>query len=132
MPKVSSWELDKKTEGELIGQLWDAFSLLKNKTEVIDFLKAILTPTETLMLAKRIELAKLHQEEIEITTITKALHITRTTAYRWKDRYIMREKEFDNVIMKLKRLDKDKYNSRQKAERQRAKNQSLPRVRKFS
>jgi len=122
MPKVSSWELDKKTEGELIGQLWDAFSLLKNKTEVIDFLKAILTPTETLMLAKRIELAKLHQEEIEITTITKALHITRTTAYRWKDRYIMREKEFDNVIMKLKRLDKDKYNSRQKAERQRAKN----------
>lgn len=132
MPKVSRWKLDEGTEKDLIRQLWNAFSLLKNKKEVIDFIKALLTPTETLMLAKRIEMAKLHQDEVEINKMMKLLHITKTTAYRWKDRYILRKKEFDLIVDKLKKLDAEKYAKKFEAERDRARNEGLPRIRKLS
>lgn len=57
MPKVSPKKVTK--EGVIINDFWRTVTLLANKEEVRDFFKAVLTSTEMLMLAKRLEIAKM-------------------------------------------------------------------------
>lgn len=57
MPKISRRPLDSEHLGGYINDLWSALTLLKNKDEVRGLLKDLLTRTETIMLAKRIQIA---------------------------------------------------------------------------
>lgn len=108
MPKISRWSLEPQTERELLNQLWTSIGLLKSKKEVVEFLKGLLMPSESLMLAKRIEMVRLHDSDpqLSFTEIRKLLHITRVTAYRWKERYGLYRKEFKIIIDRLKELEK--------------------------
>ena len=108
MPKISRWILEPKTEKELLDQLWTSIGLLKNKGEIVDFLKGLLMPSESLMLAKRIAMVKLQDAnpKLSFTEIRKLLHITRVTAYRWKERYGLYRKEFKIIIDRLMDLEK--------------------------
>lgn len=107
MTKVSRWVLDQQKEKELLNQLWIAITLLEDKKEVINFLKALLMPSESLMLAKRIDLVKLHDSGIQISDIRKLLHITKVTAYKWKDRFDLYHHEFKVIIDRLKELERE-------------------------
>lgn len=105
MPKVSRWSLEDRREKELLNQLWTAFTLLGDKKEVIAFLKAVLMPSEAIMLAKRIEMTKLHDANLSFENIRKLLHITKVTAYRWKERYERYHQEFKLIIDRLEKIE---------------------------
>lgn len=107
MPKVSRWSLGQEREKELLNQLWTAITLLEDKGEVIDFLRALLTPTEALMMAKRIAMVKLHDSNMSLSEIRKLLHITKVTAYKWKERHDLYHDEFKFIIDRLKELEKE-------------------------
>jgi len=114
MPKVSRWTLEEEREKELLNQLWTAITLLEDKKEVIDFLKALLTPSESIMLAKRIELVKLHDFGLPLNDIRKLLHITKVTSYKWQERLDLYYREFKVIIDRLrdleaKRLEKEAW-----------------------
>lgn len=107
MPKVSRWILEEKREKELLNQLWTAITLLEDKKEVIDFFKALLTPTESVMLAKRIELVKLHDSGVSLDDIRKLLHITKVTSYKWQERLDLYYYEFKIITDRLRELEKE-------------------------
>ncbi len=123
MPKLSRWTLEEKRERELLNQMWTAITLLEDKGEVIDFLKALLMPSESLMLAKRIEMVKLHDSGLSFGDIRKLLHITKVTAYRWKERFELYRSEFKFLIDRLKELESEKL-------AQEAKKREIPQLRK--
>lgn len=108
MPKVSRWTLEQKREKELLNQFWTAITLLEDKKEVIDFFKALLMPSESIMLAKRIEMVKLHDSGLSFTDLRRLLHITKVTAYRWKERFDLYYREFKMVIDRLRELEQEK------------------------
>ncbi|HVF68998.1 MAG TPA: Trp family transcriptional regulator, partial [Xanthomonadales bacterium] len=79
MPHVSKNKLDKKTEDNLIQTLELVLSKLTKDAEIKGFLLSLLSPTERLMLAKRLAIAMLLKENLPATHIAHTLHVTRDT-----------------------------------------------------
>jgi len=59
MAKVKTNSVARTEKYEMIGEMLDIFNHLKNKREVIGFVSRLLTPSESLMLARRIQVAKM-------------------------------------------------------------------------
>lgn len=86
MSKVKTYEVDSKERYQIIGDLFEVITGLKNKKEVIDFFIGLLTPSESLMLARRVQVAKLLIEGENYETISKKLKVsyqTITKTDRW-------------------------------------------------
>lgn len=107
MPKVSRFDLDDERMAELIGQLWNGFTLLEDRNEVKVFLSKFFSPTEIQMFAKRLEMLKLADSDLEVSQLHKLLHLSRATIYDWLEKHDAYEEEFHIVIDKLKKLDQD-------------------------
>ena len=71
MAKVKTHLIDPKEKYRIIGEFYEAVSGLKNKKEVIDFFIGLLTPSEALMMARRIQIAKLILEDKSYDEIKK-------------------------------------------------------------
>ncbi|HVF69463.1 MAG TPA: Trp family transcriptional regulator [Xanthomonadales bacterium] len=82
MPHVSKHKLDKKVEDELSDTLDLILSKLSNKESVRHFLLSLLTPTERVMLAKRLAIIILLKEEVPQSHVAQTLHVTRITVSR--------------------------------------------------
>lgn len=113
MARVSQYHLDDKRMREIIGQLWNAFTLLEDRSEVKQFLSKFFTPTEIQMLAKRLELLKLADSDLEVTQLQRFTGVARVTVYEWIDKHDGYEDDFHLIIDRLKDLDK-KYLERLK------------------
>ncbi len=86
MPKVRTYEIDSKERFQIIGDFFDIVAGLKNKQEVVDFFIGLLTPSESLMMARRIQVAKMLIEGLNYETISKKLKVsyqTITKTDRW-------------------------------------------------
>ena len=113
MARVSQYSLDDKRTQELIGQLWNGLTLLEDRNEVKTFISKFLTPTEILMLAKRLELLKLADSDLEVVQLVRLTAVSKKTVYDWIERYDGFEENFSFLIDRLKNLDK-KYLERLK------------------
>lgn len=82
MPHVSRIKLEGKTEQALIRNLELILSKISKEEDMTDFLTSLLTPTEKLMLAKRIAIIILLKEGISESHIASFLHVTRVTVSR--------------------------------------------------
>lgn len=70
----------------LLDELWTMIALLETREEVKNFFKDLLSETEALMLARRIQIAKLLLQGKSYETIRerlKASYVTIATAHRW-------------------------------------------------
>jgi len=70
----------------MIGEFYDIVTNLKSKQEVIGFFMGLLTPSEALMFARRIQIAQLLLDEKSYDDIRKALGVgaaTVTAVSRW-------------------------------------------------
>ena len=82
MPHVSKIKLNYKSEQKLIENL-ELILMKINKLEKMNvFLTALLTPTEKLMLAKRMAVVVLLKEGLSESDIANCLHVTRVTVSR--------------------------------------------------
>ncbi len=82
MPHLSRNKLNKRMEEELIRTLELVFVKLTKTEDIKEFLLALLTPTERLMLAKRLAMIVLLKENLPESRIAEILHITRGTVAR--------------------------------------------------
>ena len=82
MPQVSKNKLSKKVEEDLCNTLELILSGLTKKDAIKSFLVSFLTPTERIMLAKRLSIVILLRENVPQSQIAQALHVTRVTVAR--------------------------------------------------
>lgn len=105
MPQVSR----RRLPGEVLKSVFDSLSFvfkdITNKNEMDAFLGSLLTPTEKLMLGKRIAVAYLLKEGIEEKKIADTLAVTPATVSRLKLWIQTHEQGFQKLFTKL---DKEK------------------------
>lgn len=82
MPHVSKYKLEKNAEKDLVDTLEFVLSKLSKKEDIKTFLLSLLTPTERLMLAKRLAIILLIEKGLTESQIANALHVTRVTVSR--------------------------------------------------
>lgn len=86
MAKVKLSSIDNKDRYELLDELYDMISVLENREEVKNFFRDLLTPSESLMLARRIAVAKMLLAGAtyeEIRSKLKVGHDNIKSVYRW-------------------------------------------------
>ncbi|MEF3691436.1 MAG: YerC/YecD family TrpR-related protein [Candidatus Moraniibacteriota bacterium] len=59
MSKVKPHEIDKKEKKRVVNEMFEVIERLKTKQEIIDFILGLFTASEALMMARRIQVAKL-------------------------------------------------------------------------
>lgn len=92
MAKVKTYQIHPREKHEIIGELFDIISRLQNKSEIIDFLVGLLTPSEALMMARRIQVAQMLIEDQNYETIRKKLKVSYQTITK-TDQWIHKEDE---------------------------------------
>lgn len=102
MTKVSKHKINR--EGKIIYDFWRVASALHTKEEVKNFLKSLLTPTEMLMLAKRVEIAKLLMQGYKYDFITREVQVTNATVAHVKDSLV--KGSFNGYVVPLERVHK--------------------------
>ena len=71
--------LSKETQHELLGEFCGALCAVNTTNEAVELLTDLLTPSETIMLAKRIRIAKLLLNGKDYDTIGKSLQVSQST-----------------------------------------------------
>jgi len=84
MPHVSRKKLDKKTQDKILKIFQLILAKLKKDKEVNDFVFLLLTPTERVMLAKRLATIILINEGLSDYQISKMLNISNTTVNKFR------------------------------------------------
>lgn len=103
MPHVSRLKLTKEAEKELINNLSTVFTLINSNKDMLSFLNALLTPTEKLMLAKRLAVIILLEEGLPQSHIANTLHVTRITVAKMQLFYEARGEGFKVALDILKK-----------------------------
>lgn len=109
MPKVRPHLIEKTEKYKIIGNFFEIVAGLKNKKEVIDFFLGLLTPSEILMSARRIQIAQMLLEEENYEIIRKRLKVSNQTITK-TDQWLHRDDEYNRWLGgKLKRkIEKEK------------------------
>ena len=79
MAKVNPYQIDHKEKYVAIDGMFEVISKLKTKKEIVDFLLGLFTPSESLMLARRIQIAKMILEGENYENIRKKLNVGNNT-----------------------------------------------------
>ena len=86
MGKVRFHSIDKKVRYQIIGDFYDIVANLKSKGDVINFFVGIFTPSEAIMMARRIQIAKRLLDKKSYQEIQRELKVgsqTITKTDRW-------------------------------------------------
>lgn len=95
MPQVSQNKLDKKQEQELLKTFHLILAHISRVEDMQQFLLSFLTPTEQVMLAKRLAVVLMLKQGNSDTEISQALHITRMTVSKLRYLVEARPESFD-------------------------------------
>ena len=82
MPKVNLRKLDSKSKMKYLDLLWTSIAQLKTREEVKQFFKDLLSESEAIMLARRIEIAKRLLEGRSYDSIAEELKVGKDTIGR--------------------------------------------------
>ncbi len=109
MAKVKVYSIPKKERYQLVGEFFDIVAQLKTKQEIIDFFIGVLTPSESLMMARRIQVAKLLAEDESYAIVKEKMKVSPKTiqsVYHWLNE---RDEAYKKLILKyLKTSEKKK------------------------
>lgn len=101
MPHVSKSVLNKKIETEIKKTFCMALSGLGQEEEMNEFLTSILSPTENLMLSKRLAIVLLLSEDVPSSKIAAILHVTRETVARVELLYQLKPEGYKTALKKI-------------------------------
>lgn len=108
MPRVNSKQLTPKQKKELLDLLWTIVTSLKNKKEIKNFFKDLLSETESIMLARRILIAKKLLEGKGYNEIIEELKVGTSTVasvHRW---LISGFGGYEKALRRFKRAEKNR------------------------
>ncbi len=89
--------MEKNEKYKIIGNFFEIVSGLKNKKEVVDFFLGLLTPSEVLMAARRIQIAQMLLEEGNYEIIRKRLKVSNQTITK-TDRWLHRDEDYNRWL----------------------------------
>lgn len=108
MAQVSKYPISDKVYKRILEIFFKTFVEIKTKGEAKQFMEDFLTPTEQIMLAKRLAIAFLLEKDYDFRTISKILRVSTTTIARVN---LMRKyggQGYQRMIKKLLREEKIK------------------------
>ena len=111
MAKVKVYSIPKEERYQMVGEFFDIVAQLKTKQEVIDFFIGVLTSSESLMIARRIQIAKLLAKDESYKKVREEMNVSPRTiqnVYHW-----LNERDEAYKKLMLKYLKKSKKNKRQ-------------------
>ncbi len=79
MAKVKPYKISKKERFEIIGDFYQIVTGLKNKKDVVGFFVGLLTPSEAVMFARRIQIAQMLLDNKSIAEIKATLNVGSNT-----------------------------------------------------
>jgi uncharacterized protein YerC len=79
MAKIKPHQINSKQKYIAIDNLFEVISALKTKQEIVNFFLGLFSPSESLMLARRIQIAKLLLDGLNYKDIRKALGVGNST-----------------------------------------------------
>lgn len=109
MPKVKVYSVDPREKYRITGELFEVIANLRTKKEVIEFLIGLLTPSETLMVARRVQIAKMLLEgENDFEFIRKRMKVSNQTIV--KVEHWLRGDENKNalIVKKIKEIKRSR------------------------
>jgi uncharacterized protein YerC len=106
MAKVKVYSIDSKEKYRIFGEFFEVITNLKNKKEAVDFLIGLFTPSEMLMVARRIQVAKMILKEDNYEIIRKNLKVSNQTINK-VEHWICGDEEKNKFIAeKITQLEK--------------------------
>ena len=79
MSKVKAYSIDKKEKQKIVSDLFEIFVELKTKNEVFAFLLGLFTPSEVVMIARRIQVVKMIIDKANYDEIRAKLKVSNQT-----------------------------------------------------
>ncbi|KKT87536.1 MAG: hypothetical protein UW95_C0031G0006 [Parcubacteria group bacterium GW2011_GWC1_45_14] len=79
MSKVKVHQIDPKERRRIVGELLDVVSGIKSRDEMFELLFRLMTPSEVVMLARRLQIAKMILADSGYEMIQKKLHVSHRT-----------------------------------------------------
>ncbi len=117
MARVNIHSISKEERFQIIGEFFDVIAELKGKQDIIDFFIGLLTPSESLMLARRIQIAKLIIEDKNYEEIRLELGVglrTIQSVHTWLNK---KEGAYKKIIERYLEKIKLKNKKREKKSR---------------
>lgn len=114
MSKVKFYSISDEERRMLFSDLFEVLSSLKTKQEIIDFQIGLLTPSELLMISRRIQIAKMLIAGDSYEKITKKVRVSHMTISRIERWLLADESRNKFVSQKIKRLEKQSSLNRKK------------------
>lgn len=106
MTQVSKRYLQKQVEERILDLFWTSLSTLSTKEKAALFLNDLLTPTEILMLSKRLTIAFMLIKGYEYTSINERLKVSDSTIWNVKLNLIHKGKTYKSVIEHIMNREK--------------------------
>lgn len=101
MAQVSKRFLQKKVEERILDLFWTSLSALSTKEEVALFLDDLFTPTEKLMLSKRLAIAFMLMKGYDYASINERLKVSDPTIWNVKISLVHRGKGYKMAIQNI-------------------------------
>ena len=105
MPQISKNPLSKKIEKKVFEIFLETFSQIKTKEVASNLLSDLLTPTEKIMIAKRLSIAYMIHLGYEYRTISRVLKVSLGTIARIKKIYSKSQGGLKLIINKISLYD---------------------------
>ena len=108
MSKVKIYSVNKKERTRIANDLLFVISDLKSKNDITDFFLGILTQSEILMIARRLQIAKFLLDNEGYDEISKKMHVSHQTINRTEQwvRYNLDAK--NSITSKIKAINSNK------------------------
>lgn len=107
MAQVSKRYLQKKVEDRILDLFWTSLSSLSTKEQIALFLDDLLSPTEKLMLAKRLAIAFMLLKGYDYPSINNRLKVSDPTIWNVKTNLAYRGKGYKIAIGSI--MNKEKW-----------------------
>lgn len=106
MTQVSKRVLQKKVEERIMDLFWTSLSMLSKKTEISLFLDDLLTPTEKVMLSKRLAIAFMLIKGYDYPSINERLKVSDQTIWNVKTSLVYKGKGYKTAISQIMSREK--------------------------
>jgi uncharacterized protein YerC len=107
MAKVKVYSIDKKERIRIIKELLFVISELKSKNDIADFFLGILTQSEVVMVARRLQIAKMLLADESYDSIGRKMHVSHQTVNKTEQWIRHNSNAGNTIIKKIKSINVD-------------------------
>lgn len=108
MSKVRVHQIDKNERRRIVGELLDVVTGIKSRNEMFELLFRLMTPSEVIMLARRLQIAKMIIGDFGYEVIQKKLHVSHRTIADVEGWIRENEQRAELIRNRLKAIEKPK------------------------